>query len=453
MEVNRMRNREYFFDGLIGPTHNYAGLSFGNIASKLHCQEVANPRSAALQGLAKMKRVADLTGRQCLLPPLRRPRLEFLRSLGFKGTDAEVIDRAYRYRPELLAICYSASSMWTANAATVSPSVDCLDGRLHITPANLQSTLHRSIEANSTTRNLRAIFKSEELFNVHQPLPAQAWFADEGAANHTRFVDAGQGAGLEFFVFGSPSDSTGPVPRKFPARQTQMASETVARRHQLLPDRVCFGQQNPRVIDAGVFHNDVIAVGHEDVLLCHRQAFLNQTELLDQLSRQFENTTGDSLRIIEFSEAELPLQDAVSSYLFNSQLVTRKDGGISLICPVECEENQAARECVAKILAGKNRIDEVIFLDLRQSMNNGGGPACLRLRVVLDACQQGAMHAGVLLTESLYSKLTEWVCRHYRESLSQDDLRDPNLVGETREAIEALSKILDLPSQVLLDQP
>ena len=74
MEVNRMRNREYFFDGLIGPTHNYAGLSFGNIASKLHCQEVANPRSAALQGLAKMKRVADLTGRQCLLPPLRRPR-------------------------------------------------------------------------------------------------------------------------------------------------------------------------------------------------------------------------------------------------------------------------------------------------------------------------------------------------------------------------------------------
>ncbi|MDA7904238.1 N-succinylarginine dihydrolase [bacterium] len=448
-----MSNQEYFFDGLIGPTHNYAGLSFGNIASALHGHEVANPRAAALQGLTKMKRVADLTGRQCLLPPLRRPRLELLRSLGFSGMDAEVIDQAFKCRPELLAVCYSASSMWTANAATVSPSADCGDGRLHLTPANLQSTLHRSMEANSTARNLKAIFNSEELFCVHQPLPAQSWFADEGAANHTRFVAPGQDAGLEFFVFGLPSDGAGVAPQKFPARQTQMASETVARRHQLSPGQICFGQQNPRVIDAGVFHNDVIAVGHEDVLLCHRQAFLNQSDLLGQLSKQFERLTGTALCIVEFSEAELSLQDAVSSYLFNSQLVTRKDGGVSLICPVECEENQAARECIGKVVASKNRIDEVIFLDLRQSMNNGGGPACLRLRVVLDARQQEAMHQGVILTELLYGKLTEWVCRHYRESLSQEDLRDPGLVGETWEAIEELSKILDLPSQVLLDQP
>ncbi|MDG1513822.1 MAG: N-succinylarginine dihydrolase [Mariniblastus sp.] len=448
-----MSNQEYFFDGLIGPTHNYAGLSFGNIASKLHGHEVANPKAAALQGLAKMKRVADLTGRQCLLPPLRRPRLEFLRSLGFKGSNAEVIDQAYRCRPELLAICYSASSMWTANAATVSPSADCGDGRLHFTPANLQSTLHRSMEAKSTARNLRAIFNSEELFCVHPPLPAQGLFADEGAANHTRFVGAGQSVGLEFFVFGMPSGSPGAVPRKFPARQTQLASEAVARRHQLQSDRVCFGQQNPEVIDAGVFHNDVIAVGHEDVLLCHSQAFLNQPELLNRLSLQFENLSGSSLRVIEFSESELPLQDAVSSYLFNSQLVTRKDGGITLICPVECEENRAAKECIAKVVEGRNRIDDVVFLDLRQSMNNGGGPACLRLRVVLDARQQEAMHAGVILTESLYGKLTEWVGRHYRESLSQEDLRDPGLVGETWEAMEELSKILDLPSQVLLNQP
>lgn len=448
-----MSNQEYFFDGLIGPTHNYAGLSFGNIASELHRHEVANPRSAALQGLAKMKQVADLTGRQCLLPPLRRPRLEFLRSLGFKGTDAEVIDRAYRYRPELLAVCYSASSMWTANAATVSPSVDCGDGRLHFTPANLQSTLHRSLEVNSTARNLKAIFNSEELFCVHPPLPAQACFADEGAANHTRFVGAGKEIGLEFFVYGMPSDGTGEMPRKFPARQTQMASEAVARQHQLLPNQICFGQQNPEVIDAGVFHNDVIAVGHEDVLLCHRQAFFNQRELLDRLGKQFERLTGSSLRVIEFSDTELPLTDAVSSYLFNSQLVTRKDGRVSLICPIECEENPAARECVAKVVEGNNSIDEVVFLDLRQSMNNGGGPACLRLRVVLNDRQQKAMHGGVILTETLYGKLTEWVCRHYRESLSQEDLRDPSLVVESWEAMEELARILDLPSSVLLDLP
>jgi succinylarginine dihydrolase len=448
-----MSNEEFCFDGLIGPTHNYAGLSFGNVASELHGQEVANPQAAALQGLAKMKRVAGLTGRQCLLPPLRRPRLELLRSLGFRGTDAEVIDRAFDYRPELLAICYSASSMWTANAATVSPSGDCGDGRLHFTPANLHSTLHRSIEAHSTTRNLRSIFDSEDLFCVHPPLPAQTWFADEGAANHTRFVAAGQDAGLEFFVFGIRSDGTGAAPQKFPARQTQMASETVARRHQLEPERVFFAQQNPRVIDAGVFHNDVIAVGHEDVLLCHSQAFLNQSQVLGGLSQQFENLTGNPLRIIEFSETELSLRDAVSSYLFNSQIVTRKDGGMSLICPIECDGNQAANECIAKVLDGENRIDEVIFLDLRQSMNNGGGPACLRLRVVLDARQRAAMHAGVILTDSLYVKLTAWVRRHYRESLSQEDLRDPNLIDETWVAMEELSKILDLPSQVLLDQP
>jgi len=194
-------------------------------------------------------------------------------------------------------------------------------------------------------------------------------------------------------------------------------------------------------------------VGHEDVLLCHSQAFLNQSQVLGGLSQQFENLTGNPLRIIEFSETELSLRDAVSSYLFNSQIVTRKDGGMSLICPIECDGNQAANECIAKVLDGKNRIDEVVFLDLRQSMNNGGGPACLRLRVVLDARQRAAMHAGVILTDSLYVKLTAWVRRHYRESLSQEDLRDPNLIDETWVAIEELSKILDLPSQVLLDQP
>ena len=190
---------EFNFDGLIGPTHNYAGLSYGNLASTSHQSQPSNPRAAALQGLNKMKFLADLGIGQCVLPPLRRPRFEFLRNLGFTGTDKQLIDKAYRANPALLASCYSASNMWTANAATVSPSADCQDGKLHLTPANLSSTLHRSIEFPSTTRNLRAIFADQEKFVVHTPLPSQDALSDEGAAKHTRICAEQGEAGIEIF--------------------------------------------------------------------------------------------------------------------------------------------------------------------------------------------------------------------------------------------------------------
>ena len=307
-----MTTREFNFDGLIGPTHNYAGLSFGNVASTAHRDLPSSPRAAAIQGLKKMKVVSELGIGQCVLPPLRRPRLEFLRELGFSGTETQIVDKAYRSHPELLAVCFSASNMWTANAATVSPSMDCTDSRVHLTPANLSSTLHRSIEHPSTLVNLSAIFVDQEQFTIHEPLPSQPALADEGAANHTRLCATHADRGLEFFVYGADTMNHGaPAPKKFPARQTRLASQAIARRHGVSETRALFAQQNPAAIDAGVFHNDVISVGNQNVLLCHELAFVHQSQQIELIRKVFEEEFGSALFIIEFSETE-----SVSKILF-----------------------------------------------------------------------------------------------------------------------------------------
>ncbi len=393
-----------------------------------------------------MKFVRDLGIEQCVLPPLLRPDLQLLRSLGFAGDDTELIERAYQADPVLLAVCYSGSSMWTANAATVSPASDCLDGRLHFTPANLFSNLHRSLEGPATTRILRAIFSDASLFDVHDPLPASAALADEGAANHTRLGPCWDSAGLELFVYGTEYlNSSGRRPGRYPARQTLEACQAIARRHRLEPPRCLFIQQHPEAIDAGVFHNDVICVGHQNVLLCHELAFLNQREVETGLQQRYRQLFDDELILIRLSHADLPIKEAVSSYLFNSQVLTRPDGAMVLVCPSECQANSHASRSVQQILEGDNPIEQAFFIDLRQSMNNGGGPACLRLRVVLSEHEQQQLHAAIRLTDTLYTQLVDWVQRHYRDELHPDQLRDPALLAETRRAHEELGRILDLP--------
>src|SRR5699024_1208877 len=178
------------FDGLVGTTHHYAGLAIGNRASASNARQPSNPRQAARQGLDKMRAMTELGLAQAVLPPQQRPHLPTLRRLGFSGSGTQVIERAARDAPELLAACSSSAHMWAANAATVSASADTADGRVHFTPANLMSQLHRSIEAPATARILRCIFADEACFAHHAPLPATRALADEGAANHTRFVRA-----------------------------------------------------------------------------------------------------------------------------------------------------------------------------------------------------------------------------------------------------------------------
>ncbi len=438
--------REINFDGLVGPTHNYAGLSFGNVASFNNVKNVSNPKQAALQGLAKMRALAARGFAQAVLPPQRRPNLALLRSVGFDGNDADVIAKVFRQAPALLASAYSASSMWTANAATVSPSADTADGRTHFTVANLNSKLHRSHESAQTARTLRTIFAEPRHFAVHDALPATPAFGDEGAANHTRLAASHGAAGIELFVYGRVEfNPDAPAPRRFPARQTLEASEAVARLHGLDVTRTVFIAQDPAVIDQGVFHNDVIAVGNGNVLFYHEQAFLQEQTILDTVQRALARVDAP-LVAIRVAANDVSLTDAVSSYLFNSQLLTKPGGRMALVVPQECQENRAVARYLDTLLGSGGPIDELISFDLRQSMRNGGGPACLRLRVALNDAEAEAMHQGVMMTEALYVQLVAWVEQHYRESLALADLADPQLLTEVDAALSALSDVLDIPN-------
>ncbi|HEY7086954.1 MAG TPA: N-succinylarginine dihydrolase [Tepidisphaeraceae bacterium] len=432
---------EVNFDGIVGPTHHYSGLSYGNVASMKNKSSISNPRRAALEGLAKMKFLADLGIKQGVLPPHERPHLPTLRKFGFSGSDSEVLAKARKENVKLLAEASSASSMWAANAATVSPSADAQDGRLHITPANLASNVHRSIEAPMTTHVLRAIFSNESNFAVHDALPAGPRLGDEGAANHTRLCsDYGQ-AGVELFIYGRvASDPSQPHPNRFPARQTLEASQAVAQLHQLDPSRVVVLQQHPTAIDAGAFHNDVVAVGNRDLLLFHERAYLNSAEAMNSIRRAMP-----SVRLFMVPESSVPLADAISSYVFNSQVVTLADGSMSLIAPIDCRQNARVNQFINELLAsGDTPIRSAHFVDVRQSMHNGGGPACLRLRVVLSDDQLASINGNVLLTDALHQQLKTWIEKHYRDCLSPDDLSDPKLLAESRGALDELSRILQL---------
>ncbi len=432
------------FDGLVGPTHNYAGLSYGNVASQSNAQDASSPKQAARQGLQKMKALTDLGLVQGVLAPQERPDIHTLRRLGFTGSDAQVLEKAFREDPVLLAACCSASSMWTANAATVSPGADTLDGRIHFTPANLTNKFHRSIEHEVTGRILGRVFADERYFSHHLALPANEYFGDEGAANHTRLcADYGQ-AGVELFVYGrSAFDQSRPAPRRYPARQTLEASRAVARLHGLNDDTAIFIAQNPEVIDQGVFHNDVIAVGNQNVLFYHQQAFLDTHAALDEIRRKLPDT---ELHFIEVPTAEVPVLDAVKSYLFNTQIVTLRPGHMAIIAPSECADTPSVKAYLDKLLTLNTPIREVHFMDVKQSMRNGGGPACLRLRVAMTEAEHAATNPACLMNEALFSRLNQWVDRHYRDSLSLNDLRDPALLLESRAALDELTQILQLGS-------
>lgn len=437
------RATEVNFDGLPGPTHNYSGLAEGNLASETHKRRTSNPREAALQGLAKMKALADRGYAQAVLPPHERPDIAALRSLGFAGDDRAALAAAAKTAPQALAACSSAAAMWVANAATVSPSADTASGRVHFTPANLVSHFHRSLETATTTRVLRAIFADERRFAVHDALPAATQLGDEGAANHTRFAAEPGAPGIELFVYGRRGlDAAAGGPRRFPARQTLEASEAIARRHGLASERVLFARQHPDAIDAGAFHNDVVAVGTGTTLLCHERAFVDQPALLAALAER----VGSEFTALVVPERDVSLERAVATYLFNSQLLARDAGGLLLVAPTECREDASVAALLARLTASGGPIREVLTFDLRQSMRNGGGPACLRLRVVLTDDERAAIRARVCLDDTLYRELVAWVDRHYRDRLAPADLGDPALLDESRAALDELSRLLALGS-------
>ncbi|MFQ5562233.1 MAG: N-succinylarginine dihydrolase [Parvularculaceae bacterium] len=423
---------EYNFDGLIGPTHNYAGLSFGNVASATNKGAASNPRAAALQGLSKMRALLGLGCAQGFLPPLDRPHLRKLRALGFSGSNRQAIESCAKIAPDLLANVFSASAMWTANAATVAPSPDTPDGKVHFTPANLACNFHRAIEADKTARVLKHIFADARHFAHHSPLPGGVHFGDEGAANHGRLAAEHGAEGVHLFVYGEDG-------ARFPARQRRRASEAVARNHGLKPEKTIFIQQAIDALDAGAFHNDVVGVANGRVLFLHEQSFDDRDAAYAAI-----RAAAPFVEIVEAPAAAVSLEDAVKSYLFNSQLVSLEGGEIALILPTETEENPRTKAFVDETVAANNPINRAVYLNVRESMRNGGGPACLRLRVVLSDSEARAANQNFLLDETKISMLEDWVKAHYRDRLAPDDLRDPALMEECFAALDALTALLGM---------
>lgn len=432
---------EVNFDGLIGPTHNYSGLSLGNLASRQNAHLVSNPKAAALQGLDKMQQLVDKGYKQGFLLPQSRPDINFLRALGFTGSAQKIINEVAKTDRNLLGLVYSASPMWAANAATVTPSPDTTDHRLHLTPANLNTTPHRSIESWASYQCLNTIFSDPDYFHIHKPLPAHSFFSDEGAANHSRFCQHYGAAGIGMFVYGrEASEGHG----KFPARQTKQACEAILRQHQLKHNHSILTRQHSTAIDAGAFHNDVVAVANGPVLFHHELAF----EPKDEATAYLRLTENLGLKAIKVLSRDVSLEDAIRSYLFNSQLLATPNGDMSsmtLLSPVECAENKAVSGYLEQLIQDDSQpIRHVEFVDVRQSMSNGGGPACLRLRVVMNDRELRAVNQQFILDTQKINQLRHWVNHHYRDQLHPSDLADPLFAIEVATAMERLAELLQL---------
>ena len=413
---------EVNFDGIVGPTHNYAGLSLGNLAATRHKGQVSRPREAALQGIAKMRLCLSLGLTQGILLPHPRPDRAWLASL---ATGIEAAD------PGLRANAMSASAMWAANAATVSPALDTGDGRCHISVANLTTMAHRSHEWPATLAQLRVAFADERRFKVHPPVPPP--FGDEGAANHMRLYDAHDATGVEVFVFGVSGGA-------FPARQHVEASRAIARRHGLANDKTLFVEQSGAAIAAGAFHNDVVAVADRNILFAHEQAFEDRDAFYAALRAALP-----SVVIIEVPADRVSLADAVGSYLFNAQLISLPDGAQCLILPAEARETPAVWQWLQELVRGNGPIRRLEVVDLRQSMANGGGPACLRLRVVADPA---AIDPRFLVDEARLDRIADVIDAHWPDAIAPEQLADPALWARAEAGRKALLHALDLGALV-----
>ncbi|MDI1297317.1 MAG: N-succinylarginine dihydrolase [bacterium] len=419
-----MTVREINFDGIIGPSHNYAGLSLGNLASAHNAGSVSHPRAAALQGIEKMRGNLRLGLLQGIFLPQWRPDGAWLATLGTDVSNAE---------PHMLAASMSASSMWAANAATVSPGFDTADGRTHLTVANLVTMPHRSHEWPQTLAQLRLIFSDKNAFVVHPPVPAP--FGDEGAANHMRLCDSHGAAGVEVFVYGQ---NGGP----FPARQHIEASKAVARLHGLDPARTLFVQQSDEAIAAGAFHNDVVAVANEQVLFAHELAFADKEGFYADLRRMLP-----SVQIIEVPNSAVSLSDAIKSYLFNAQLVSMSDGGMALILPIEARDTSSVWRWLEDMVAGNGPIRQLVPVNVRESMANGGGPACLRLRVVADPAD---IDPRFLVNEAKLDEIAAIIANYWPEDILSNNLGDTRLIAQMEQSWLMLVDHLQLSGDLII---
>ena len=429
---------EINFDGLIGPTHNYAGLSQGNLASQKHLNQTSNPKAAALQGLNKMRLIMDQGIPQGFFLPHERPHLMTLRAIGFGGTDEEVINQAVKKNPALLKNVYSASSMWSANAATFSPSIDSNDQKIHITPANLNSMFHRSIEHEFTKTQLELMFGG--VAKVHEPIKNISGYGDEGAANHLRVSAQHLMPGFQIFVYGS---SAFEVHQGIIARQAEEISQAVSIQHQLDPDRVLFLKQNEQAIHSGSFHNDIVSLANEEVFIFHQEAFADRVELERVLHQLKDHVKG--FHPIEILSKDISLDDLVSSYLLNSQLITVKNNEMMMLLPEEVQNHDNCMKWLEEIKSS-SPIKRLEFVDIHQSMMNGGGPACLRFKAVVNSDELDKINKKFLLSPEKLINLRALVSKHYRDRINPDDLLDIKLMEESYLFLDELTQLLGIGS-------
>jgi succinylarginine dihydrolase len=286
---------------------------------------------------------------------------------------------------------------------------------------------HRSHEWPPTLAQLRLAFADADHFAVHAPVPEA--FGDEGAANHMRLGEDHAGPGIEIFVYG---ESGGP----FPARQHIEASRAVARLHGLDQGHVLLVQQSQAAIAAGAFHNDVVAVANGHVLFAHEQAFEERDKFHADLKGLLPG-----VEIVEVPADVVSLADAIKSYLFNAQLVTLPQGGMALILPEEARETPGVWAWLQDLVAGNGPIRRLCTVDVRESMANGGGPACLRLRVVADPA---TVDPRFLVDEVKLDGIAACVATHWPERIAPTDLAVPALSRQIEEARRALCRLLDL---------
>ena len=407
-------------DRLVGPTQHFGGLGVGNLASQQHAGQVSNPAAAAIQGLDKMRLVASYGVPQIILPPQPRPDFQFLRSLGFAGTDSDVLRRAADEAPHLLSAATSCSAMWTANAATVTPGIDSSHGATTLTIANLVASVHRAMEPERTFAEIAHVLRGVPDCRLLGPLPGGAAMRDEGAANHMRLGTNRQEPGIHLFVFGDEQ----PLPSSHWPRQSRAACEAIARRHELPPENTFFLKQHPTAVDAGAFHNDVVAMSHQNLLIHHELAFHEDDAKFQHLCKRFHSLTGTELTRLVVLDSSISIEDAVSTYLFNSQIVSpagTRSGKPVIICTSQVKDDFGARALVES-WCHSGVFEQVQFVDLDQSMSGGGGPACLRLRVPLPAETANSIGATSRWCESLDTKLRETIAKHYVSRLTLDDL-------------------------------
>ena len=459
-------------DAIVGPSHHFGGLGVGNVASQSHASTPSSPKKAALEGLQKAELVAGLGIPQFVFLPPMRPRLDLLNRLGFVGSEQEQLEEAAERMPRAVSACFSSAFMWAANSSTVAPSSDSADGHLHFMPANLISSWHRAFEAVERQRDLQEIFGKVDPAIVHQALPDIAPLRDEGAANHMRLCNASGERAIHVFVHGE-AEGSDVRPEKFLARHTMECSQGLAQLSSLRPEQTFFLHQHPQAISAGVFHNDVIATSHQHVLIHHELAFWEAESELERMEREFASQAGRPLCRIEVRQAELPLEEAVASYFFNSQLLSPSklagsggrqdlrqvagavgaaeslddfrydDSGMVLVCPGQCQEIESARQLIERLIADPgNPISAVHYVSLAESMANGGGPACLRLRVSLSEEELAQVDSRFRVTPDSLDKLRSAIERDYPDRLVASDFLNADCRQQIRRATESIRSAL-----------